>query len=83
MNDKITFIKNNLKSLRVKQGLTQEKTAEILGVSRATYVEYETRPENVKIETYNKLCDIFNCELVDFFLINSVTNSDEAKEEKE
>lgn len=31
-----------LKKLRLEKGLTQEKTAELLGVSRRTYVTYES-----------------------------------------
>lgn len=76
MNNKIDYIKNNIKSLRVKKGLTQEDVAYLMGISRATYNDYETRPENVKIETYNKMADIFDCNLIDFFMVSNVTNSD-------
>ncbi len=76
MEDKIALIRNNIKSLRVKRGLTQEETASLLGISRATYNDYETNPGNVKIETYSKMAQIFKCNLADFFKISSVTNSD-------
>ena len=76
MNDKIDYIKNNIKSLRVKKGLTQEDVAYLMGISRATYNDYETNPNNVKIDTYNKMADIFDCKLVDFFILPNVTNSD-------
>ena len=76
MEDKMALIKNNIKSLRVKRGLTQEETALLLGISRATYNDYETNPGNVKIETYNKMAQIFKCNLVDFFKISNATYSD-------
>jgi DNA-binding XRE family transcriptional regulator len=76
MNNKLDYIKNNIKSLRVKKGLTQEDVAYLMGISRATYNDYETNPLNVKIDTYNKMADIFDCNLVDFFIDSNVTNSD-------
>lgn len=76
MNNKLDYIKNNIKSLRVKKGLTQEDVAYLMGISRATYNDYETNPLNVKIDTYNKMADIFDCNLIDFFIVSNVTNSD-------
>lgn len=80
MNNKLYYIRNNIKSLRVKKGLTQEDAAYLMGISRATYNDYETRPENVKIETYNKMASIFNCDLIDFFIVPKVTDSDTDEE---
>lgn len=80
MNNKLYYIRNNIKSLRIKKGLTQEDVAYLMGISRATYNDYETRPENVKIETYNKMANIFNCDLIDFFMVPKVTDSDTDEE---
>lgn len=75
MSEKLTYITNNMKSLRMRCGLSQEETADLLGVSRTTYCDYETNPLKVKIETFKKLSEIFNCELFEFFLQNNVTKS--------
>lgn len=76
MDDKLNSITNNIKSYRVRSGLSQEETAKILNIARETYCSYEVNPARVKIETYMKLANIFGCELKDFFLENKVTQSD-------
>jgi len=76
MKERLKYISNNMKSYRVKVGLTQDSIAKLLGISRATYNDYETNPQTVKIETYRKIADVLNCNLVDFFMENGVTNSD-------
>lgn len=75
MNEKLAYITNNMKSLRIRSGYSQEETADLLGVSRTTYCDYETNPQKVKIETFKKLSEIFNCELFEFFLNSNVTKS--------
>jgi len=76
MKEKLSFVSNNMKSFRARANLTQEDTAKLLGVSRATYNDYEVNPQNVKIETFSKLSKIFHCRIVDFFVEINVTNSD-------
>jgi len=81
MKERLKYISNNMKSYRVKLGLTQDSIAKLLGVSRATYNDYETNPQMVKIETYRKMADILNCNLVDFFMETGVTSGDVTQKE--
>lgn len=81
MKDKLKYITNNMKSYRVRAGYSQDEMADLLGVSRATYCDYEVNPQKVKIETYNKISDILKCDLIDFFVEHDVTNCDIETEE--
>lgn len=76
MQDKLNIISNNLKSARTKIGLSQKEMAELLGVSRATYCDYEVNPQRVKMETYLKISEILKCNLIDFFIEPNVAKSD-------
>lgn len=76
MKDKLKYITNNMKSYRMRAGYSQDKLADLLGVSRATYCDYEVNPQKVKVETFDKMSRILNCNLVDFFVEYDVTNSD-------
>lgn len=75
MNEKLIYISNNIKSYRAKMGYTQEKMAELLGVTRQTYNDYEINPEKVKLETFKKIACILNCKLSDFFVEANVAIS--------
>ncbi len=75
MKEKLNYISNNIKSYRVRNGYSQEKMAELLGISRATYCDYEVNPQKVKVEMLKRISDILNCELSDFFIEFNVTNS--------
>jgi transcriptional regulator with XRE-family HTH domain len=57
--------------------------AKLLGISRATYNDYETNPQNVKIETYEKIANALGCDLVSFFKENNVTQSDITLKQKD
>lgn len=83
MDKELLYITNNMKSYRARAGYLQEQVAELLGVSRATYCDYEVNPQKVKIETFKKLSEIYNCKLSDFFLETKVTFSDKNSEIKE
>lgn len=76
MKEKLKFISNNLKSYRVRAGLSQDEMADKLGISRATYCDYEVNPQRVRIEIYKRISDIVGCKLSDFFVELNVTNSD-------
>lgn len=76
MKEKLRYITNNMKSYRNRLGYTQEQMADLLNVSRATYCDYETNPQNVRIEVFKKMADILQCDLSDFFIAINVTNSD-------
>ena len=75
MKEKLKYISNNIKSYRIKKGLKQEEIADIMGVSRNTYFDYEVNPQRVKVETLQKIADILNCKVSDFFKENDVTKS--------
>ena len=78
MKDKLKYISNNLRSYRARAGYTQDKIAEILGISRVTYCDYEVNPQKVKVEILQQIADVLNCKLSDFFVENSVTISNDA-----
>ncbi len=46
----------NLKEIRTKKGLTQEKAAKILGITRRTYIKYENDREKAKKINYEFMC---------------------------
>ena len=73
--EQLKYVTNNMKSQRSRFGYTQEKMADLLGISRATYCDYEVNPQAVKIGTFKKMADVLQCELVDFFIISNVTES--------
>ena len=74
--EQLKYVTNNMKSFRNRLGYTQEKMADLLGVSRTTYCDYEVNPQNVRIEIFKKMADILQCELSDFFVVINVTKSD-------
>ena len=75
MKEKIEIISNNIRSYRIRAGLKQYEVANILGVSRTTYNDYEVNPKKLKIETLEKMATIFNCKIADFFIVSNVTES--------
>jgi len=75
VKEKLKYVSNNIKSYRVRLGLTQDNLADLLGVSRITYCDYEVNPQKVKVETLQQIADILKCNLSDFFVENNVTNS--------
>ena len=54
------MLKDNLKKVRLNNGLTQAQVAERLGVSQAQYARWESGGRNPKYETIKKLADVFN-----------------------
>lgn len=75
MEEKLKHITNNLKAYRARAGYTQEDVANLLGITRATYCNYEVNPAKVDVGTLQKIADILHCNLSDFFVLNVVTNS--------
>lgn len=76
MDNKLDYIAKNIKSLRVRSGLSQEDVANKLGIRRESYLGYEANPLKVKLKIYYELSKIFNCDLREFFLEHNVTKSD-------
>ena len=56
-----------LKELRTAERLTQEKLAEILGVSRVNYTRYETDVSRPDYETLIKIADFYDISLDELF----------------
>ncbi len=77
MDNKVEYISKNIKSYRARMGYSQREVAEILGVSRNTYCDYEVRPQKVNVETLMKIANILKCELSDFFVEFDVAKSNE------
>lgn len=63
-------IQNNIKAIRKKLGYTQETVADVLGIARPTYTEYETKDIDIPFNTIEKLSDFFGVELASFFAEN-------------
>lgn len=76
MKEKLQYVTNNIKSYRIRAGLSQKKAAEMLNVSRFTYCGYEVNPQKVKVETLQKMSIIFKCKISDFFVELDDTISD-------
>ena len=75
MQEKLKSISNNIKSYRVRLGYSQENMADIMGLSRATYCDYEGNPQKLKVENLLQIADILKCNLSDFFVECIVTKS--------
>lgn len=63
-------IQSNIKTIRKKLGYTQEVVADVLDIARTTYTEYETKENDIPIDTLEKLSDFFGVELSSFFAEN-------------
>lgn len=59
--------KNKLRELREKKGFTQEKLAELSGVSRQTVISIETGKYVPSLELALKFAKIFGCKVEDLF----------------
>lgn len=53
-----------IRRLRIEQGLTQQKLAEMAGVSETTVVLIETGKHGATIDTASLLLEALGCELV-------------------
>lgn len=63
-------IKNRLKEFREARGLSQEKLAEMSGISRATLSKIENNEEAyVNTRTIAKLADVFEVKPSEIFLM--------------
>lgn len=59
--------KNNLKDMREKKGLTQEKLAELTDVSRQTIISIESGRYVPSLELALKFAKLFKCKVEDIF----------------
>jgi len=75
MEKDLKYITSNMRGYRARKGLSQRQTADLLGISRATYCDCEVNPEKVKIMRFYSLSKLFNCELKDFFVETKETEN--------
>ena len=60
-----TIIKNNIRQLRKKAGLTQEQLAEKIGTTAQNISQYERNIRNPKIETVFRIAKALGCNIAD------------------
>lgn len=61
-------ISRNIKSCREKYGKTQEDVANIMKISKQTYLTIENNPMNYSINKLNDIANAIGCNIDDFFL---------------
>ena len=66
----------NLRALRLAAGKKQYEMADMMGVSRTTYVRWENGDNLIDIETLKKLANYFNV-TVDYLLDQEPENDEE------
>lgn len=59
-------ISRRIKARRILKGYTQEELAKILGISKATYVNMENKPLELKFRKIKKLAEALGCKAEDF-----------------
>ncbi|MBR5191609.1 MAG: helix-turn-helix transcriptional regulator [Clostridia bacterium] len=61
------MIKDNIRIIREQNGLTQKQVADVLGVGRATYCNYESGKRNIKPNAILKLSKFYKLPLNAFY----------------
>ena len=54
---------DNLRTLRKKKKISQEKLGELVGVSRQSVSKWECGEAYPEVDNIFKLCDIFHCKI--------------------
>ena len=57
----------NLKALREANGYTQEQVANLLGIGRSAYANYEAGERETPMEVMERASELFGCELALLF----------------
>jgi len=60
--------KNYLKSIRVRRNMKQEEVADLLSVSRQTYLDYENNPLQISLDILYKIIEILNGNFEEFLI---------------
>ena len=63
----MSYVTGNVEKLRHKQGLTQEQIADLLGVSRVTYINVTKGNRDLTTGELEKLSAYFNIPIAEFF----------------
>lgn len=66
-------IQTNIKAIRNKLGYTQEVVADVLGIARPTYTEYETKDIDIPFDTLRNSATSLESNL-HLFLLKMRTN---------
>lgn len=61
-------VSRNIKSCRNKYGKTQKMVADILGITKQTYLSIENKPMKYSISKLNAIAKAIGCNIDDFFL---------------
>ena len=61
------MLNRNLKLLRSSMGMTQDKVASFLGISRSTYSNYENGRRVPQRDVLEKLADLVGCDLATLY----------------
>lgn len=76
MNTNGIEIANNIRAERNRANLTQEETANAIGITTRTYLTYETDAKNIGATILGKLANLFNCNINAFYVPNNFTKSE-------
>ena len=68
-------ISRNIKSCREKRGKTQDDIANIMEITKQTYLKIENNPMNYSINKLNDVSNAIGCNIDEFFLKSSFTES--------
>lgn len=60
-------MRRNMRMLRVGAGLTQEQAGNLLGITRQSLYQKETKPFTLTLKTLMRLADAYQCKVTDFF----------------
>lgn len=69
-------ISRNIKSCREKRGKTQDDIANIMEITKQTYLKIENNPMNYSINKLNDVANAIGCNIDEFFLKSNFTESE-------
>lgn len=69
-------ISRNIKSCREKRGKTQDDIANIMAITKQTYLKIENNPMTYSINKLNDVANAIGCNIDEFFLKNNFTKSE-------
>ncbi|MPS74770.1 MAG: XRE family transcriptional regulator [Chryseobacterium sp.] len=76
-------IGTNLRKLRSKTKLSQQEVADMLGLDRSTYINWENETSDVKSQYIPKLAEIFKVNIDDLFDLDkkfNIVNNSESRD---
>lgn len=65
------IIGRNLKLFRVATGITEQMLADLLGIQRSAYANYEAGTREMPLPQLERVADLFGCELSSLFEENA------------